>query len=648
MISTPDKSLNSPAPKRYIFPVVMFVFAGIVLTIFTLQLNFDPSTYFFDKTLIILNLFDLFVVELLFIILLFKLLYNKYTLSRYLLYLLTFIFVTVYLIQIKSINEGGEFVSRLAIENVDHIYLFLNVKTIVIIFTFFISCMCFLYLVEKNYYIIENRNRIANFLLIFTVSAVLLVLNNNNWFYRDKIKYSDAFIDFELIHETSPLLAFYQVLFEQNGRSDKINTSFTRKELTEINKFGFHYNQKQKFPLVKEKIYTDPAPFPKVNSGRERPNVIVIFSEGLSARSIGAYGSRVTGITPNIDQFAQSSMVVHNYYNHTAATYRGLLGQLCSLFPINGGSGWQNMFDALKDTRYFSIAELFKVDNYETIFLDSHHKRHVSRVDEMIEKLGFMDVITGDELSSRYLDNEEPFLRNAFSDFQFFKGLIGYLKERNKSGKQKVPFFLGMYNFGTHAFLKPGVDTLTFGDGRNYALNNFHSFDSAFGLFWDYFLSSTYINNTIVILTADHCHYPEKAFVTSFNDQDYQGYFVDRVPYIVYDPTRIIPETYDARNATTLDFAPSLAHYLELANGKNPFLGTSMYEKSRKKYDNIGISYIPDKKDLFIIKDQKIQHLGNSNEYHNLSTLLSKFVMATQQAELANRIWSHTIKESSE
>ncbi len=645
MISTPDKSLNSPAPKRHIFPVVMSLFVGIVLTLFTLQLNFDPSTYFFGKTLIILNLFDLFIVELLLIILLFKLLYNKYTLSRYLLYFFTFIFVTVYLVQIKSINEGGEFVSRLAIENVDHIYLFFNVKNIVTIFIFFISLMIIFYFVEKNYYIIKNRNRIASFIVILTVSLALHVLNNNNWFYGDKIKYSDAFIDFELIHETSPLLAFYQVLFEQYGPSDIISTSFTKKEITEINKFGFHYNQKQKFPLVKEKIYTDPAPFPKVTSGAERPNVIVIFAEGLSARSIGTYGAKITGITPNIDQFAQSSMIVHNYYNHTAATYRGLLGQLCSLFPINGGGGWENMYDALKDTRYFSIAELFKADNYETVFLDSHHKRHVSRVDEMIENLGFMEVITGDQLSWRYLDNEEPFLRNAFSDQQFFKGLIGYLKERNESGKKEVPFFLGMYNFGTHAFLKRGVDTLTFGDGENYVLNNFHSFDSAFGLFWDYFLNSAYIDNTIVILTADHCHYPEKAFVTSFNDQDYQGYFTDRVPYIVYDPTRIIPKTYDAGNATTLDFAPSLAHYLELGNGKNPFLGTSMYEKGRKQYNNIGISFIGDNKDLFIIKDQKIQHLGNSNEYHNLTTLLSKFIMATQQAELTNRIWSDTIRK---
>ncbi len=68
----------------------------------------------------------------------------------------------------------------------------------------------------------------------------------------------------------------------------------------------------------------------------------------------------------------------------------------------------------------------------------------------------------------------------------------------------------------------------------------------------------------------------------------------------------------------------------------------------RKKYNDIGISFIGDKKNLFIIKDHKIHRLENNKEYHNLSALLSKVIMSTQQAELANRIWSETIKDTSE
>src|SRR3546814_1683968 len=50
------------------------------------------------------------------------------------------------------------------------------------------------------------------------------------------------------------------------------------------------------------------------------------------------YGSTYPGLTPNLQALAGDTMVVDNYYNHTAATYRGLQGQMTSGFPRYGGS----------------------------------------------------------------------------------------------------------------------------------------------------------------------------------------------------------------------------------------------------------------------------------------------------------------------
>src|SRR5690606_4224251 len=62
------------------------------------------------------------------------------------------------------------------------------------------------------------------------------------------------------------------------------------------------------------------------------PNMIVLMSEGVSARMLGAYGGAYPGLTPNIDRIAARSMRVDNYFNHTAATYRGVGGQVSSGF----------------------------------------------------------------------------------------------------------------------------------------------------------------------------------------------------------------------------------------------------------------------------------------------------------------------------
>ena len=637
--STHKRSLIGKASPRLVFVLVLFLFTGGTIVYLSLQIEIASSQQYLNRAVILLNLFDLFALEMIIFLLLFELLYRKHVSTRYFLYILFFIYIFVYLIQTKSIDEGGEYLSILAIENIDHLYLFINIKSIVYSVFIVLLFSLFVIFLEKNHL---KNNKINNkyiFTLII-VSTVLLVTNNNNWFFVKGDEYKVSFLDYESVKRSAPLFAIYQVLTETRKQSKMSAARFDKRELIQVEKIGFSYNPRSRYPLVKDTIYKFPPPFEEKPDSPSMPNVIVIFSEGVSARSIGAYGSAIPDITPEIDRFAQSSMIVHNYYNHTAATYRGLLGQLCSLFPIFGGSGWETSSELLADTRYFSIAELMRKKGYETIFLDSHHKRHVSRVDEMIEQLGFTSVITGDELARRYLNSAEPALRNAFSDQQFFKGLIGYLKERAASNTSNESFFLGMYNFGTHAFLKRGGDVIEYGDGSNYVLNNFYSFDNSFGLFWNYFINSPYYKNTIVILTADHCHYPEKAFVKAFNTPDYQGFFVDKIPLIIYDPTRRLPKEYDAQNTTSLDFAPSLAHYLELPNSQNPFLGSSIFEQRRDPAHTFGISFIGDQRDLFIIKDQKISRLDSNDKALPNGTLISKFIEVTQQLELDNRIWN--------
>jgi len=636
---SPEQFQKSHISKRYMFLLFMSIFMGLIIIWFTFQLNVHDSSYHFPNIIFYINIFDLYFVELFILLILVEILMHISFYTKIISYILIFLFVSIYMLQINSISEGGEYLSLLSIENIDHIYLFINIYYVLFIILFIIIYLLFIYISEK--YTSEN-NIYINYKYIIFLSLIIFILlagNNNKWFLKKNNVYDDKFVDYILVSKYAPISALYKTIYHDYSVSKKLRSNFDGKELDEIKKLGFYYNPNSKFPLIKETIYTSPPPFVKKESGVPEANIIVIFSEGLSARAIGAYGASLPGITPHIDSFTDSSMLVLNYYNHTAATYRGLLGQLCSIFPVNGGNGWQTQYDKLKNNRYLSIADLLNKENYDTIFLDSHHKRHVSRVDEMISGLGFLRVLTGDEILSRYLQNAEPALKDALSDKQFFDGLIGFLSERAGSDKMDDRFFLGMYNFGTHAFLKRAGDITEYGKGENYVLNNFHSFDRAFGRFWTYFQKSPFLENTIIILTADHCHYPEKPYVMAFNDPDYQGFFMDKIPYIIYDPTRILPKSYNARSSTSLGFAPSLAHYLELENVRNHFLGSSMYEQVNNKNRDIGVGYIGDARHLFIAKEQMIQRYRAEPEFSKLAATLSKFIAATQQIEMDNRLW---------
>jgi arylsulfatase A-like enzyme len=122
------------------------------------------------------------------------------------------------------------------------------------------------------------------------------------------------------------------------------------------------YNNDEKYPLVKDTYY-DPkkSNLILIPKRKQMPNVLVFFVEGFSARALGVYGSGLKNITPSLNQFAQHSLVVRNYYNHTAATNRGLRGQLCSIYPY-----LENM--KFKDS---CMNRLLENSGYETYFATS-------------------------------------------------------------------------------------------------------------------------------------------------------------------------------------------------------------------------------------------------------------------------------------
>src|SRR3546814_12301123 len=76
-----------------------------------------------------------------------------------------------------------------------------------------------------------------------------------------------------------------------------------------------------------------------------------------------------------------------------------------------------------------------------------------------------------------------------------------------------------------------------YGDGSNHSLNTIHNLDAQFGRFYRWFARSRYADNTLLISTSDHAHYPEPSYVQVARDErtgddGYDPYFVDRTPML--------------------------------------------------------------------------------------------------------------------
>src|SRR3546814_4439619 len=58
-----------------------------------------------------------------------------------------------------------------------------------------------------------------------------------------------------------------------------------------------------------------------------------------------------------------------------------------------------------------------------------------------------------------------------------------------------------------------------YGDGSNHSLNTIHNLDAQFGRFYRWFARSRYADNTLLIFTSDHAHYPEPSYVQVARDE---------------------------------------------------------------------------------------------------------------------------------
>lgn len=293
-------------------------------------------------------------------------------------------------------------------------------------------------------------------------------------------------------------------------------------------------------------------------------NIVVIFAEGFSAEWIDLF-NRYSGLTPNIDSFLGESLYFDGYFNHTAATFRGLRGQLTSSYQTEGGYYRTN--DGLGQIsgeklrkklagNLVSVPQILEKNGFHTYFLSAHERKE--QLNLMLETLEFGRVFGADDFyegAQRLTDRQ----------------LFSVLKELVSGGRLRQPYFLGLYNIGTH--LGQNSPDEKYGSGKNTLLNTIRNFDDAFGRFWS---SVRDRKDLAVILTADHAAYPSDLYNLTFGTQ--RSYFADRIPFAVWTGGtghRVI----DAGGRNSLDFAPTLLQMMGIKNAFNYFLGCSLFSK---------------------------------------------------------------------
>jgi hypothetical protein len=293
-------------------------------------------------------------------------------------------------------------------------------------------------------------------------------------------------------------------------------------------------------------------------------NVIVIFAEGTSSAALSET------LTPNIARLMKEGINVTGYFNHTAATFRGLRGQLVSGYQLKGGAqakgdgigqiGNDNV-EAIYRGRLESLPEFLNERGYETVFLSPHPL--VYSLNTLMDAIGFKKVIT-------------PQADRDDSDKEMYEKLFTEASALAKSGK---PFFLATYLAGTH--LGRDSPDLKYGSGENSYLNIFYNQDYWFGKFLEKLAKAPFAKKTLLVFTSDHAAYPSPLYKKTFGSNAHA--FVDAVPFVIWAPG-VKPAAVDLKGENSLVFAPTLSDLLGIRAQKNHFLGHSVFEPDPKNW----------------------------------------------------------------
>lgn len=282
----------------------------------------------------------------------------------------------------------------------------------------------------------------------------------------------------------------------------------------------------------------------------EQPNVILIFTEGLSKHIV----DDERNIMPNVAKLQEESISFVNYYNHTFATYRGLLGQLYSGYQLAD-------FDS---SELVSIQSILSDQGYNTTFINAEPYN-----DDFANYLNNFDF-------DRLLGDTSMECRGTslgLADKDAYAFLYDTAVEMVQEEK---PFFLAIYTYGTHTSFD-SIDE-KFEDGKDAVLNRFYDADYQFGLFWEKIKSNPEFDNTILIYTADHATYQDDAFDGAFPNYKRAFQCMDEIPFYIYHKG-VEPQVVDAAGRNTLDMVPTVLDYMDLS-APNYFLGTSLFAKA--------------------------------------------------------------------
>jgi len=283
-------------------------------------------------------------------------------------------------------------------------------------------------------------------------------------------------------------------------------------------------------------------------------NVVIIMVESFSEEYFDFTAKNEYGVTPNLDKLAANSLVFSDFYANGQRSIEGLTSIYTSLTqPM----GFESLGEGLELYGLSMLGDIFKNNGYKTIAMQSSD-RGSFKVDQISMIAGFEEYYGAEDIPKVGSEINTPYYGVWDGD------MLDYLFEKIDSAPK--PFLSFSFTASTHAtYYSPGKEWEKYdhdNKGKKGFLNTLNYLDDQVGEFMDKASKTSWYDDTIFIITADHCLDQDlkanRKKRTTDRDSKLAKY---HIPLIIHAPKLFKPEVIDAMGSQA-DIVPSLVDIL--------------------------------------------------------------------------------------
>lgn len=344
----------------------------------------------------------------------------------------------------------------------------------------------------------------------------------------------------------------------------------------------------------------------------ERPNVIFICVESLSAKFLGSFGN-TENITPTLDSLANHSLFFTNLFATGTRTVRGMEAITLSIPPTPGRS----IVKRENNQQLFTIGEVFRQKGYNRNFFYGGDG-YFDNMNSFFGGNGFNIVDRGrgflmDEsitTTRTNIEDDEVTFENAWgiADEDIYNKVIKVADEAHSAGKPFFDFVMTTSNHRPYTYPEGKID-IPSGSGRSGAVKYT---DYAIGEFLKKARQKEWFKNTVIIIMADHC-----ASSAGRQELDVKNY---HIPALMLNLPNTPPQKVD-KMASQIDIFPTLFSFLNWNYNSNLY-GTDILKMKPEEerafvgtYRKLGLLKKND--NILVLGDQKVSNFYQWNRETN-------------------------------